>query len=147
MREFEYYQKKVMQDPHRRNMPPSTYFNVKNAVRLQMVAYIEEVADVINAMDEYERESYCSRAKKKLPNRTEEEIKKDNVPKYDLPMVVENLYQQLTKPYKGGFKNPTESMLVRWNLAFEELDLGIRMVEEGNLSAPSSPSMLDKFFE
>ena len=147
MADFEYYAKHTHETPHTPGIPESTHLNMIASEKVRMTSHIEQVIFMIDAMDEFEKDSYYARAKRGLSNRTQDSIEKDGKSKYDVEMVIGDLIKH-TRPKTHGMNNPTEAMIKRWNIAMTELGMHINMYEQGQMpSSPSSPSMLDKFFE
>jgi hypothetical protein len=146
MADFEYYAKHTHETPHTPGIPPITHLNMYASEKVRMTSHIKKVIFLIDAMDEFEKDSYYARAERGLSNRTQDSIEKDGISKYSVEMVIADLIKH-TRPKTHGMNNPSESMIRRWNIAMNELGMGITMYKQGNMpQSPQSESHFDKFF-
>ena len=144
MKDILYNKKRVFDkdDGHTEGKPPTTYYNMITIEKQLLIEYIDAVGSWIGNMTAEERHAFDVRIKPRLTSKSKESIKKGLGKKYTLEGVISDLYNTaISSKY-----NPTESMINRWNRVFIDEGYGIRMGVTGT-APPSSPSMLDEFFE
>lgn len=119
--QYKYYEKLTL-DPRRGNKFSTTYFKQTRQEKARLYEYVKDAASLLEGAAADDKELYD------LLHSPIAKYTKLNGNKYTPMSIVEDLYRQL-----DAGKDATESMIKRWNGAFEMLvedPNNIEMVEE-----------------